>query len=252
MGIFSLANDRAIVTGGGSGLGAAVAGCLVAAGAKVVICGRRESVLAETCERLGEGASYVVHDVTDTSAADRLVGAAAERNGGPATILVNNAGIHLKKRAIDTTSEDYRQLMDTHVLGAAALARAVAPGMFEAGGGSVVFVTSMAAMFGIPEVAAYTAAKSAVAGLVRSLAVEWSARGVRVNAVAPGWIETPMSRGALDADPGRKERVLLRTPMGRLGEPADVGWAVVYLCSREAKFVTGQQLAVDGGAGIGF
>jgi gluconate 5-dehydrogenase len=110
----------------------------------------------------------------------------------------------------------------------------------------------MAALFGIPQVAAYTAAKSAVSGLVRSLAVEWSGRGIRVNAVAPGWIETSMSHQALDADPQRRDRVLLRTPMGRLGEPDDVGWAVVYLCSRQARFVTGQQLAVDGGISIGF
>jgi gluconate 5-dehydrogenase len=201
---------------------------------------------------LGERASYVVHDVTDTAQADPLVAAATERNGGPATILVNNAGIHIKKPAMDETSEEYGRLFDIHVLGSMALTRAVAPAMFEQGRGSIVFVTSMASLFGIPEVAAYTAAKSAVSGLVRSLAVEWACRGVRVNAVAPGWIETPMSHKALDADPRRKDRILLRTPMGRLGEPDDVGWAVVYLCSPQAKFVTGQELAIDGGASIGF
>jgi gluconate 5-dehydrogenase len=252
MDIFSLADERAIVTGGGSGLGAAIARCLVLAGARVVICGRRVAALRETCAPLGARASYVVHDVTDTSQAHRLVEAAREKNGGPATILVNNAGIHLKKTALDETPEECRRLFDTHVFGSMALARAVAPAMFEQGKGSIVFVTSMAALFGIPQVAAYTAAKSAVSGLVRSLAVEWSGRGIRVNAVAPGWIETSMSHQALDADPQRRDRVLLRTPMGRLGEPDDVGWAVVYLCSRQARFVTGQQLAVDGGISIGF
>ena len=252
MDIFSLANENAIVTGGGSGLGAAIAKCLVLAGARVVICGRRSAVLRETCARLGARASYVVHDVTDISQADRLAAEAVERNGGPTTILVNNAGIHLKKPALDETSEEYRHLFDTHVLGSMALARAVAPAMFAQGKGAIVFVTSMASLFGIPEVAAYTAAKSAVSGLVRSLAVEWSGRGVRVNAIAPGWIETAMSHGALEADPQRQDRVLRRTPMGRLGEPDDIGWAVVYLCSPQAKFVTGQQLAVDGGVSIGF
>lgn len=252
MEIFSLARERAIVTGGGSGLGAAIAGCMASAGARVVICGRREAALRETCDRLGERIAYLVHDVTDVSQADRLAATAAEKNGGPATILVNNAGIHLKKPAIEQTPEEYRRLFDTHVLGSMALTRAVAPGMFEQGRGSIVFVTSMASLFGIPEVAAYTAAKSAVSGLVRALAVEWSGRGVRVNAVAPGWIDTAMSQQALDTDAQRKDRILARTPMRRLGEPDDVGWAVVYLCSPQAKFVTGQELAVDGGVSIGF
>jgi len=252
MDVFSLANERAIVTGGGSGLGAAIARCLVLAGARVVICGRRPALLEETCAGLGDRAAYVVHDVAEIGQAGRLAAAAAERNGGPATILVNNAGIHLKKPALDETPADCRRLLDTHVLGAMALARAVAPNMLAQGRGSMVFVTSMASLFGIPEVAAYTAAKSALAGLVRALAVEWSGRGVRVNAVAPGWIETSMSQGALDNDPQRRARILARTPMGRLGEPDDVGWAVVYLCAPQAKFVTGQQLAVDGGVSVGF
>jgi NAD(P)-dependent dehydrogenase (short-subunit alcohol dehydrogenase family) len=252
MEVFSLANETAIVTGGGSGLGAAIARCLASAGARVVICGRRGAVLRETCARLGAQASYVVHDVTDTSRAHALVAAAAERNGGPATILVNNAGIHLKKPALDETPEECRRLLDTHVLGSMALARAVAPAMLAQGRGAIVFVTSMASLFGIPGVAAYAAAKSAIAGLVRALAVEWSGGGIRVNAVAPGWIETSMSHEALDADPQRKERILQRTPMRRLGEADDIGWAVVYLCSPAAKFVTGQQLVIDGGASIGF
>jgi len=252
MEIFSLADDRAIVTGGGSGLGTAIAECLIAAGARVVICGRRESALQRTCRRLGERTSYVVHDVTDVAQSDRLVAAAARENGGPATILINNAGIHLRKPALEETPEECRQLFDTHVLGALALARAVAPGMIEQGRGSMVFVTSMAALFGIPGVTAYSAAKSALLGLVRTLAVEWSPHGVRVNAVAPGWIETAMSHRVLEADPQRRDRVLQRTPLGRFGQPSDVGWAAVYLCSPQAQFVTGQQLVVDGGVSVGF
>lgn len=252
MDIFSLADDRAIVTGGGSGLGAAIAECLVAAGARVTICGRHETSLRETCERLGARASYVVHDVTDVAGSDRLVAAAVQQNDGPATILINNAGIHLRKPALEETPEEFHQLFDTHVLGAMALARAVAPGMIEPGRGSIVFVTSMAALFGLPGVAAYATAKSALLGLVRSLAVEWSPRGVRVNAIAPGWIDTPMLHRTLDADPQRRSKVLARTPLGQFGRPCDVGWAAVYLCSPQAGFVTGQQLVVDGGVSIGF
>ena len=252
MQIFSLARERAIVTGGGSGLGEAVARCLASAGARVVISGRRESVLRDACERLGQRVSYVVHDVTDVSGAERLAEAAAKRNDGAATILVNNAGVHLKKPALAESPQEFRDLLDTHVVGSMALTRTVASTMLEQGRGSIVFVTSMAALFGIPEVAAYSAAKSAVLGLVRSLAVEWSGRGVRVNAIAPGWIDSAMSRQALETDAQRKQRILARTPMGRLGEPDDVGWAAVYLCSEQAKFVTGQQLVVDGGASVGF
>ncbi len=252
MEIFSLADERAVVTGGGTGLGAAIAECLIAAGARVAICGRREDVLQQTCERLGERASCVVHDVSDLSDSDRLMTMAERENDGPTTILINNAGIHLRKPALEERPEDDQSVFDVHVFGAMALTRAVAAGMIEQGGGSIVFITSMAALFGIPEVAAYSAAKSAVLGLVRSLAVEWSARGVRVNAIAPGWIETPMSHQALESDADRKARILARTPMGRLGKPEDIGWAAVYLCSPQAKFVTGQQLVVDGGASIGF
>jgi gluconate 5-dehydrogenase len=113
-------------------------------------------------------------------------------------------------------------------------------------------IASMAALFGIPEVAAYSAAKSGLAGLTRALAVEFSPFGVRVNAIAPGWFDTDLSRKAFQGDPGRKAKVLARTPMGILGETIDVGYAVVYLCSAAARFVTGVVLPVDGGASIGF
>ncbi len=252
MDVFSLADDRAIVTGGGSGLGAAMAECLMAAGARVVICGRDEGKLQQTCERLGQHAAYVVHDVTDVARSEELVATAARKNGGAATILINNAGIHLRQPALEGTPAEFRQLFDTHVLGAMALARAAAPAMIEQGTGSILFVTSMAAVFGIPGVAAYSMAKSALLGLVRSLAVEWSPRGLRVNAIAPGWIETPMLRRSLGPDPQRRDKILERTPMGCFGDPEDVGWAAVYLCSAQAKFVTGQQLVVDGGVSIGF
>ncbi len=252
MDIFSLTDDRAIITGGGSGLGAAMAECLAAAGARVVICGRQEAVLRQTCERLGDRASYIVHDVIDVARSDQLVMEAARKNGGPATILINNAGIHLSKSALEGTPEDVRMLFDVHVTGALALTRAVAPAMIERGTGSIIFVTSMAAVFGLPKVMAYSAAKSALLGVVRSLAVEWSPHGVRVNAIAPGWIDTPMLHRTLDADPQRRQKVLARTPLGRFGKPNDVGWAAVYLCSAQASFVTGQQLIVDGGVSIGF
>jgi gluconate 5-dehydrogenase len=160
--------------------------------------------------------------------------------------------VHLKKNAVATTPEEFAGVLNTHVLGAFALTRAVLPGMIERQHGNVLFIASMASLIGIPQVVAYSAAKSAYLGMVRSLAAEVSARNVRVNAIAPGWIESEMMRRALDGDPARRDKILGRTPLGRFGAAADVGWAAVYLCSPAARFLTGVVLPVDGGVSIGF
>jgi gluconate 5-dehydrogenase len=222
-----------------------------AAGARVVLVGRRESELAAAAQAIGAGASFRVHDVTDLDAAPALI-ARVTAELGPVTILVNNAGIHLKKPAVETTTAEFERVLRTHVLGAHALTAAAAPGMIERKSGSILFTASMASLFGLPLVIAYTAAKAALAGMVRGYAVEFSTHGVRVNAVAPGWIGTEISRQALEGDPKRRDRILARTPMGRLGVPADIGWAAVYLASPAARFVTGVTLPVDGGVSIGF
>lgn len=248
---YSLHGRTALVTGGGSGIGRAVAQCLAAAGARVIITGRRAEVLTATAAELGSAVIPHVMDVTDTAKIPAEVAALCAVHG-PITILINNAGIHIKKPFTETTEEELLRVFQTHVVGALALCRAVEPGMCVAGGGSIVFMSSMAALFGIPQVSAYTVAKSALTGAVRALAVEFGAENIRVNAVAPGWIETAMSRRALDGDPARKARILGRTPLGRLGEPADVGWAVAYLCSPAARFMTGVIMPVDGGASMGF
>jgi gluconate 5-dehydrogenase len=248
---FSLRDETALITGGGTGIGLAIATAMHAAGARVVLVGRRESELAAAVQAIGAGASYQVHDVTDLNAAPALV-ARVTAEVGPVTILVNNAGIHLKKPAVETTTAEFERVLRTHVLGAHALTAAVAPGMIERTSGSILFTASMASLFGLPLVIAYTAAKAALTGMVRGYAVEFSTHGVRVNAVAPGWIETAISRQALEGDPKRRDRILARTPMGRLGVPADIGWAAVYLASPAAQFVTGVTLPVDGGVSIGF
>lgn len=249
--IFSLRGQRALVTGGGTGIGQAIARSMHSAGAEVVLVGRREAELAATVESIGAGASYIVHDITRMNEADALVRRVAKEHG-PVTCLVNNAGRHLKKPAVDTTTEEFQDVLTTHILAAHALTRAVTPGMVERKQGTILFTASMASLMGIPLVIAYSAAKSAMLGVVRTLATELSPHGVRVNAIAPGWIETDMSRKALDGDPARKNKVLGRTPMAKLGQPADIGWAAVYLASPAAQFVTGTLLPVDGGASIGF
>ncbi len=249
---FSLDGECALITGGGSGIGLAIARCMVEAGARVVLAGRREALLAEAVKTLGGAAGYVVHDVTRLEEAPHLVRQAENAAGAPVSILVNNAGIHLKKPAVETTEADFQAILTTHLCAAHALNRAVLPGMLKRNHGSILFIGSMASIFGIPLLTAYSAAKSGMLGMVRSLATEASGQGVRVNAIAPGWIETPMMRQALDGDPARRDKILSRTPAKTFGRPDDIGQAAVYLSSPAASFVTGVCLPVDGGASIGF
>jgi NAD(P)-dependent dehydrogenase (short-subunit alcohol dehydrogenase family) len=249
--VFSLRGEHALITGGGTGIGLAIARAMHSAGARVTLIGRREAELAGAVRELGDRAAYLVHDITHFAAAGALIERIA-REHGPLTCLVNNAGMHLKKPAIDTTPEEFQQVMNTHIFGAHALSRVVIPGMIERKHGSVIFIASMASLFGIPLVVAYAAAKSAMIGMIRTMATELSPHNVRVNAIAPGWIDTAMSRQAFAGDPTRKSKIISRTPMARLGEPEDVGWAAVYLTSPAAKFITGSILPVDGGVAMGF
>ena len=248
---FRLEDEVALITGGGTGLGLAIAQQMARAGAKVILAARRAAVLKEAAAQMGPAAGLIVCDVTKLKDAAKVVGR-AEALFGPITILVNNAGIHLKKPALETSDKELLNVLKTHVLGSHALTRAVLPGMLRRKHGSILFVASMASLFGIPNVMAYATAKSAFLGMVRSLAVEVSPSGVRVNAIAPGWIDTDMLRKAMAGEVARKRRILARTPLGRFGEPDDVGMAAVFLCSPAAKFVTGAVLPVDGGVSIGF
>jgi NAD(P)-dependent dehydrogenase (short-subunit alcohol dehydrogenase family) len=213
---FLLEGELALITGGGSGLGLAMARCMAAAGARVVLAGRGEDKLKQAVASIGHQAGYVSHDVTKLAEAPGLVAKVTKRFG-PVSILVNNAGIHLKKPAMETTEEEFLKVLTTHVLGSHAMSRAVLPGMIERKAGSILFIASMASLFGIPQVVAYSAAKSAYLGMVRALATELSPHGVRVNAIAPGWIETDMSAAAMKGDPARKQKIISRTPMGRFG-----------------------------------
>jgi NAD(P)-dependent dehydrogenase (short-subunit alcohol dehydrogenase family) len=248
---FRLDGQLALVTGGSSGIGLATAEALIEAGAHVVITGRNEDALQETGARLGAGATVLRHDLAELDSIPPLV-KQIEREIGPLSILINNAGNHLKKQALDTSDADLARIMGTQVAGTYALSRECGRSMVGRGAGSIVMIVSMAALFGIPLVSAYSTAKAGLVGLTRALATEFSPHGVRVNAIAPGFIDTPMSQRAMQNDPGRLAKVLGRTPAGRLGEGIDVGYAAVYLCSPAARFVTGVVLPVDGGASIGF
>jgi gluconate 5-dehydrogenase len=250
--LFSLDGETALITGGATGLGFGMARCFVQAGARVVLVGRRQAELDKACAALGPAAGSIAQDITALERAGELVERAEQTAGAAVSILVNNAGTHLKKSAVDTTPEEFASVLQTHVLAAHALTRQVLPGMLRRRHGNVIFIASMASLFGVPQVIAYSAAKSAYLGMVRTLATEVSSHGVRVNAIAPGWIETAIVAQSVSSDPPRKARIMSRTPMGAFGQPDDIGWAAVYLCSPAAKFVTGIVLPVDGGASIGF
>lgn len=246
-----LADKRALITGGSSGLGLEIAARYIRAGATVVITGRREDLLRQVCADMGSKASYIVNDVADLGGLPGLVDT-VETRFGPIDILVNNAGINLKKPTLEVTDDEFETVLRTNLSSVFALTREVGKRMSERGRGAVIMVTSMASIYGIPNVAAYTASKSGLLGLTRSLAVDLSPKGIRVNAIAPGFIDTPMSRKAFETDPTRKQRVLARTPLNTLGSPADVAEAAVFLASEAACFITGVNLPVDGGNSIGF
>ncbi|OON68938.1 3-oxoacyl-ACP reductase [Hymenobacter sp. CRA2] len=241
----------ALVTGGGSGIGLEIARCMAQAGATVVITGRREEVLKEAKRELGERVEYLVNDICDLTSLDGLV-EHIEATYGPVDVLVNNAGINLKKPALQVTDEEFSRIIHTNLNAVFALTRACAQRMVARRSGVILMISSMAAYYGIDRVVAYAASKSAVEGMVKVLASEFSGDNVRVNAIAPGFIETEMSRTAMNSDPDRKSRALRRTPMGSFGQPEDIGRAAVFLASDAARYITGASLPVDGGNSIGF
>jgi NAD(P)-dependent dehydrogenase (short-subunit alcohol dehydrogenase family) len=248
---FSLNEKLCLITGGGSGIGFDIAKCMVYAGAKVIITGRREDPLKEAVAQLGENAHYFVNDVTDLNSLETLVND-IELAHGAIDILVNNAGVNMKKPALQVTDEDFNRIIQTNLSAVFALTRTCATRMVARKNGSIIMISSMAAYYGIDRVVAYAASKSGVEGMVKVLASEFSPNNVRVNAIAPGFIETNMMKTAMGSDPDRMNRALNRTPIGKFGKPSDIGWAAVFLASDAARYITGVSLPVDGGNSIGF
>ncbi|WP_375436937.1 SDR family NAD(P)-dependent oxidoreductase [uncultured Hymenobacter sp.] len=248
---FSLEGKLALVTGGGSGIGLEIARCMAVAGATVIITGRRETVLQDAVSELGESVHYLTNDICELELLDGLV-AHIEATYGPLDILVNNAGVNMKKPALEVTDEEFSRILHTNLHAVFALTRACAQRMVARRSGVILMISSMAAYYGIDRVVAYAASKSAVEGMVKVLASEFSKDNVRVNAIAPGFIETEMSRTAMNSDPDRRDRAMRRTPMGKFGQPDDIGHAAVFLASEAARYITGASLPVDGGNSIGF
>lgn len=241
----------AIVTGGNSGLGLATAKRFCSEGITTYIIGRSEEKLKTALEQLGENGRAKQHDLAQLSCIPTLIQEIYHETGR-IDALVNNAGINMKKPFLEVTDEDFASILKVNVQSIFSISRETAKVMKEQGHGSIVNISSMAAKYGLPKVIAYTASKAAIEGMTRAMATELAEFGIKVNCVAPGFIDTPMSSKALNDDPDRMKKVLSRTPMGKLGTPADVGDAVYYLVSNESRFTTGVVLPVDGGNSIGF
>ncbi len=241
----------AIVTGGGSGLGLAVAQKFTEQGIKTIIIGRDQQKLDDAKASLGENAITIQYDLGNLSTIPKLIEKIVAEFG-KIDILVNNAGINQKKEFTEVSDEEFQNVLTTNVNASFAISREVVKHMLTRGEGSIVNISSMAAQYGIPKVIAYSASKSAVDGMTKAMAVELSPHGIRVNAVAPGFIFSAMTDKALNSDPERKAKVLGRTPMGYMGQPEDIAEAVYFLSSDAAKYITGVILPVDGGNSIGF
>lgn len=241
----------AIVTGGGSGLGYAIAEKFVTAGIHTVIVGRNETNLRDACEKLGDHCYPLACDLSDLQAIPGLIKKIVQQFG-QIDILVNNAGINMKKEFTEVTDEDFQKVITTNLSSVFAISREVVKQMLLQKNGSIINISSMAAQYGLPKVIAYSASKTAIDGMTRAMAVELSPKGIRINAIAPGFIVTAMTDTALNADPERKEKVFNRTPMGYMGQPSDIGDAALFLASDASKYITGVILPVDGGNSIGF
>lgn len=241
----------AIITGGGSGLGLAIAQKFVESGITTIIVGRNVEKLNNAKELLGELCFTKPLDINDLKTIPAFVSSVLEQFG-QIDILVNNAGVNLKKEFTEVTDEDFQNILTTNVTAVFALSREVVKHMLTRKIGCIINISSMAAQYGLPKVIAYTASKTAIDGMTRAMAVELSPNGIRVNAIAPGFIYSAMTEKALNSDPERKAKVFGRTPMGHMGQPEDIGNAALYLASDAAKYVTGVILPVDGGNSIGF
>jgi 3-oxoacyl-[acyl-carrier protein] reductase len=241
--MFDLTGKTALVTGATGGIGAAIARALHAAGATVAVSGTRAAVLEELKAALGDRCHVLTCNLSDAADVEKLVPAAEAAMGG-LDILVNNAGITRDGLAMRMKDDDWQQVMDVNLTAAFRLARAAMKGMMKRRWGRIINITSVVGVTGNPGQANYVAAKAGIIGLSKSLAQELASRSITVNAVAPGFIATPMTDVLNDK---QKEAILAKVPAGRLGAPEDIAAAVLYLSSAEAAYVTGQTLHVNGG-----
>jgi len=247
-GTFDLDGKHVLVTGASSGLGRHFAGTLAAAGAKTSLAARRESALAQTLDQIrgsgGEGHS-VVMDVTDAASIERALDAAEERFG-PVQVLINNAGVTVTRAALELEEKDWDQVVDTNLKGVWLTAQSTAQRMVRHGvGGSIVNIASILGLRVAPSLLAYAAAKAALIQVTKALALEWARHQIRVNAIAPGYVETEINAGLFETERG--QAIVKRIPTRRIGTAAELDGALLLLASNASSYMTGSVLVVDGG-----
>jgi 2-dehydro-3-deoxy-D-gluconate 5-dehydrogenase len=245
-GTFNLAGRVAVVTGANTGIGRAIACALAEAGADIAAVGRSPSdeTIAEV-RAMARKAISIVGDLSSIEPVERIVAETVDALGR-IDILVNNAGIIKRNDALNVTEDEWDDVVNTNLKSVFFLSQAAARRMLQIGGGKIINIASMLSFQGGVRVPSYAASKSGIAGLTKALANEWASHGISVNAIAPGYIATN-NTAALQADETRNQQILARIPVGRWGEPSDLGGAAVFLASDAARYVHGHILAVDGG-----
>lgn len=252
MRLFDLSDKVAIVTGGNGGIGFGMAKGLAEAGAKIAVIGRnteKNASAVNAIQNLGAKALAVETDVRDSNAVTNMVEAVVAE-WGRVNILINNAGINIRKRPEDLSEEEWRQVLDTNLTSAFLCSKACYPEMKKAGGGKILNNGSMLSLFGSPWGSAYGSSKGGIMQMTKSHATSWADDNIQVNCYLPGWINTDLTLQAREDVPGLHEKVLARTPAGRWGEPADLAGLAVYLASPASDFLTGTAIPIDGGFSI--
>jgi len=242
--MFDLGGMTALVTGASGGLGSAIAKALIAQGATVAVSGSNEAKLTDFATGLGDTAVPLVANLSDPAAVDQLVPRAVEALGGKLDILVNNAGVTRDNLLMRMKDEEFDEVLAINLAAAFRLMRAAARPMMKARFGRIISITSVVGQTGNPGQANYVASKAGLEGMTKAVAQELASRGVTANCVAPGFMTSAMTDALNDA---QKDGILSRIPAGAMGTGEDIGAAVVYLASKEAGYVTGQTLHVNGG-----